>query len=329
MADYKIDDEVASGVSSAAGGINLPQVHIYAAVSCHHTADSMFNQSITCNYQYIVLGNKIMLFHVIYFKHGLSRQLLKPTAATGGGSCAAGNNNNNNVQYRLNMKGEVERIYECLPGPVLCSAAQLQPASSMVIGVLIDAMLLQNLKLLYANCTHAMLNKSPKLYLENCVHVNGTSATFLFNNMVKVERNFNVCLKVFLKNIHAMLKQFLFTKKNKNGKSGGGGGGGSSSSGGGGSGGGGIGRVGGGGGVVVGLQNITGTGATDCVNSMYPCKFKQMRAKFESFDYTNVHAALCACENTILSKFNNLEYLLLTHETITLFEQMRNGLSVM
>ncbi|AEW69599.1 hypothetical protein Hz2V050 [Helicoverpa zea nudivirus 2] len=274
---------------------DLPQVHIYAAVSCNHTIDSMFNQSITCNYQYIVLGNQLMLFHVIYFKYGCSRQLLK--------DCT----NSNRVQYRLNMKGEVERIYESLSCPVLCSAAQLQPASSTVVGVLLDSMLMQNLKLLFSNCTHALLNKSPKLYLENAVHVNGTSALFLFNNMIKVEKNFTVALKAFIKNINNLIKQFLFVKKSTGSSS-------SSSS-------------------SANAKNANNSAVIK--SAVYPChvtnscKFKQMRTKFESYDHTSVHAALCTADATLVGKFSNLEYLILLNETRTVFEEVRNVLHVL
>lgn len=257
----------------------LPQVNIYASFACNHTIDSLCGQQISCNYQLIICSGRLALYHVIYFKYGCSKSLLV---------------NKPQVQYRLNMKGEIERIYESMRDAALCSASQLQPASSIVVGCVLDAALLYNLQLLYNNCTDSILNRSPKLYLENVLHIASNGVVFrLFCNSEKVERNFNVAFKVFLKNITNLVKHFLYIKRTSEKK-------------------------------TSPNSNVSSMD-TPCSEPGVLCKFKQYRERFSSFDHTSIHNAMCV-NGTLIDKFQRLEYLALSDKTKCEFDRIKNML---
>lgn len=226
-----------------------------------------------------MVNDRMSLFHVIYFKHGVSNIKVS--------------DENENVQYRYNMKGEVERIYERLPCPMMGNANQLQATSGLSVGMVVDSVLMQNLILLAKCSTHTLLGKSVKHYLENVVHLTGVNVYFLFSPMVRVEKNFSVAIKGFVKNIVNCLKQFLFVKQQttKRGES---------------------------------------ASVSECPYGAL-CKFKQYKQKFESFkNYTSVHYALCsslgaekvAPIHATVFRFKEFVNLITTNETRAIFDHV-------
>lgn len=264
----------------------LPEVHVYLAMACNHTVETVCNQSITCNYQYLAVNDRIALFHVIYFKHGCSN--LKVL-------------DDDSVQCRYNMKGEVERVYERLPCPMMGSAQQMQATSGLAVGVVIDRILRHNLILLSKGCTHALMaGRTTKQYLENVVHLTGVNVHFLFNSMIRVEKNIQVATRVFVKNIIECLKQFLFVKQttkrvDKSGQS---------------------------------------SAAVECPYGAH-CKLKQYRQKFESYkNYATIHYAMCSSigvekagpMNVAMFRFRELVNLIATTETRLVFDHVLDAL---
>lgn len=237
---------------------------------------------VTCCYQIYHINNCLITFHVIILK--------RPVSPSGMLSI---NRNifNKNQQYFWSHNGELERIFESVPVPIIGPVSSMINANRMAPRI-IDSVLFHNLHLLVDMSTSSILNKSAKLYTENVLNLTNQGFVFLYNDAVTKEKSLKIALNKFVKNIETLATILLFVKVNGEKRNAAGGGGSAS--------------------------------ASHINNTCNGCKYKKYKQKFTSPSmmayYDIVHSVFCRKYPNNIEKFSFYKKLINQNDTEQMYD---------